>query len=166
MTQLQTKKKNKKPVLLKKNTKVFDFSTFDPATGEKIANSSIQSLNEESKKNALLARMEAASEARGKRTSPISTEESIKDALTGGSAAFLVGNALIGKDSSRVKWLTAARKKGLLGLGAAALAAGMSVRKQKSEYNKQQGARELLAGKKTNRAEAYREYLASKYGEV
>jgi len=150
-----TNNAKKNTIVKNKNKKVFniDFSRFDTGTGEKTADDSDRNL----------ARMEAISEAKKTRVSPSNNEETIKDAATGGSLSFLVGNSAISKDSKRIKMLTALRKKSILGLAGAATAAFASHRKQKGEYNRQQASRELIAGKKTGRAKAYSEYLNSKY---
>jgi hypothetical protein len=144
--QLQAAQKaKKKPFYKKMNAPVFSrFEKFDPETGEKIANENM------SKK---LAVMEARAEALGKRTAPVNYEETLKDAATGGSLAFLVSHDPI----NNMRW------KGAIGLASAVGAGALSLRKQKSEYNKQQGSRELLAGKKTGRASAYKGYLLDKY---
>jgi hypothetical protein len=97
--------------------------------------------------------MEARSESLGKRTAPVNYEETLKDSATGGSLAFLVSHAPIKN----------MRLKGAIGLASAVGAGALSLRKQKSEYNKQQGSREFLAGKRTGRASAYKGYLMDKY---
>ena len=147
-----------KPFKKKRNKKLLDinFAQFDPDTGEKIANP-IQQEN--------LARMEAMADAQGRRSAPSNTEETIKDGVTGGSLSYLVTNSAITKDSKRIKALTALRKKGLIGLTGALTAGLLSRIKQRGEYNRQQAARELLAGKKTARSIAYRNYLRNKYKE-
>jgi hypothetical protein len=131
-----------------------NFEKFDPVTGEKTASNGQQ---------AALANMEAAGEARKTRRAPHSKEETVKDAATGGSLSYLVGRAMNLKDSSKRKWLTSSRKHGALGLAAAGVAGAMSVKKQKSEYNRQQGAREFIVGKDTDRAKAYKNTLKQKY---
>ena len=154
---------NKKDtVKKKKNALLFptDFSKFDTSTGEKIAD---DSANNDNYSNRSLAKMEAVSEAKETRTSPRDNEETLKDAATGGSLSYLVANPTINKDSKKLKWLTAGRKRGLVGLVGAAAAGALSLRKQKGEYNKQQASRELLSNKKTGRSIAYREYLKNKY---
>jgi hypothetical protein len=145
---------NKKVTLRKKNKVLFnpDFSTFDTSTGVKVAS-----------RATTLASFEASSEARKTRRAPVSKEETAKDAATGGSLSYLVGRAINMKDSKKVKFLTSTRKHGILGLAAAAGAAAMSAKKQKSEYNRQQAARELITGARTGRSEAYKKYLKSKY---
>lgn len=155
MNPVQQNKPPKKKVFVKKNKKVFsdDFSKFNTDTGDKIAG----------EKDLSLARMEATTEAKKSRRSASNKEETVKDAATGGSLAFLVGNAAISKDSARLKGLTALRKKGLIGIGGAIGAGVLSRRKQKSDYNRQQASRELLAGKKTGRSSAYKGYLENKY---
>lgn len=159
MTTIPPVQNNKnKPLKKKRNKKVFptDFSQFDPVSGDKIADSSHQ---------LGLAKMEALADAKKNRRSPGNKEETLKDAATGGSLSFLVGNSAITKDSSNMKSLTALRKKGLIGLTGAMGAGILSLRKQKSEYNKQQASRELLVGKETGRSSAYKEYLKNKYQE-
>ncbi len=149
-------KKNEKPKLFerKKNQPVFktDFSKFNTDTGEKVANVQMN-----------LARMEASSEAKKNKRSANSNEETLKDSATGGSLAFLVASPAITKDSTRIKALTALRKKGLIGVAGAIGAGVLSRKKQKSEYNQQQAARELIAGKETGRSSAYKKYLSGKY---
>lgn len=154
MNNIIDKNKKQKSVLKKKNVPLFptDFSKFDPATGDKIAE---QQMN--------LARLEALSDAKGARTSATNKEETLKDAATGGSLSYLVGNSAITKDSNRIKSLTALRKKGLIGIAGALGAGVLSLRKQKGEYNRQQASRELLVGKETDRSTAYKNYLEKKY---
>ena len=148
----------KAPVLKKKNDKVFDlnpnFAKFDTETGEKIAEDSEQ---------LTLARMEAMGEAKKTKRSPSNAEETAKDAATGGSLAFLTASSAISKDSNKIKALTSMRKRGLVGVAGAAAAGALSQRKQKSEYNRQQAAREMVAGKETGRSSSYKKYLESKY---
>ena len=150
------KKKPLPPVV--KNKKIYNpsFENFDPNTGEKTATLDPQ-------KQRILANMEAGSEARNTRRSPYSKEETIKDAATGGSLSYLIGRTMSLKDSKKLKMLTSSRKHGILGLAAAGLAAGASVKKQKSDYNRQQGAREFMAGKETGRSSTYKDYLSKKY---
>ena len=154
MNKVVDKKKKQKPMFRKKNAPLFssDFSRFDPVTGDKVAEQQMS-----------LAKMEAFSDARKTRRSATNKEETLKDAATGGSLSFLVGNSTITKDSSRVKSLTALRKKGLIGITGALGAGALSLRKQKGEYNRQQASRELLAGKETDRSSAYKNYLEKKY---
>jgi len=148
--------KPKKKKLKSKNRKLFnpDFSNYDTDTGSKIA---------EDSSSKYLANMEAASEARKTRRSPYNKEETLKDAATGGSLSYLVGRAMNLGDSKKLKFLTSSRKHGILGLGAAGVAAALSVKKQKGDYNRQQAAREFVAGKETGRSSAYKKYLKSKY---
>jgi hypothetical protein len=145
----------KKPLTLKKKNRKLvktDFANFDPTTGEKIASHEMS-----------LAKMEAYADARQTRRSPSNKEETLKDAATGGSLAFLVGNSAISSNSKRIKALTSMRKKGLIGIAGALGAGALSQRKQKSEYNRQQASRELLSGKHTGRSDAYHKQLSSKY---
>jgi len=155
LDQKNEKKKPQKPIL-KKNKPVFsgNFADFNPETGEKVADAQQQGA---------LAKMEALGEAKKTRRSASNKEETLKDAATGGSLSFLVSNSAVAKDSTRFKALTALRKKGLIGVGGAIGAGVLSQRKQKSEYNRQQASRELFAGKKTGRSEAYKSYLNGKY---
>jgi hypothetical protein len=147
-----TSTKPKKDLSIKKrfftkktNAPLFSrFEKFDPETGEKIADDVA---------DRRLAVMEAKSEAMGKRTAPVNYEETLKDSATGGSLAFLVSHTPIKN----------MRLKGAIGLASAIGAGALSLRKQRGEYNRQQGARELLAGKKTGRASAYKDYLVDKY---
>ena len=150
-----------KPFKKKRNKKLLDinFAQFDPDTGEKIANP-IQVAQQNN-----LAKMEAVSDALGRRRVPSNKEETLKDAATGGSLSYLVANSAITKDSKRIKALTMLRKKGLIGLTGALTAGLLSRIKQRGEYNRQQAARELLTGKKTARSIAYRNYLRNKYKE-
>jgi len=142
------KNKNKKIGLLA-------FENFDPVTGDKIAD------DQGSLENKRLAQLELLADVKGKRSAPSSSEETTKDIATGGSLAYLMGNTLINKDSGKI--FSATRKKGIIG-GLGALASGvLSLKKQRSEYNKQQGARENLVGKDTDRAKAYKKALSDKY---
>jgi hypothetical protein len=155
LTQQDKKTPSTKKVILRKKNKVLfspDFSTFDTSTGGKVAS-----------RATTLASFEASSEARKTRRAPVSKEETAKDAATGGSLSYLVGRAINMKDSKKLKFLTSTRKHGILGLTAAAGAAALSAKKQKSEYNRQQAARELITGSATARSEAYKKYLKSKY---
>ena len=150
-------KKEAKPLPKKeKNKKLFNPSieNFDPVTGEKIATDNQQRI---------LANMEASSEAKNTKRAPYSKEETVKDAATGGSLSYLIGRTMNLRDSKRLKFLTSSRKHGVLGLAAAGLAAGGSVKKQKSDYNRQQASREFISGKETGRSTAYKKYLATKY---
>ena len=142
---------NKKVKDILKDT---DFSKFDPITGDKVAG------DDEQRR---LANMEMNADARKSRNAPSSKEETLKDAATGGSLSFLTASGAIAKGSKRFKGLTAMRKKGIVGLVGAGIAGGLSQKKQKSEYNKQQGARENLAGKETGRSSAYKGMLKRKY---
>ena len=132
------------------NKKVFSpsFMGYDTTTGEKIA----------TKKEvpARLANMEAASAAKGTREAPSNTEETIKDVGTGAALGSLGAHALMNK-------ATSFKHKAYVGLGAGAVAGYLSRRKQKNEYNKQQAAREFLAGGQTGRSDTYKKYLAEKY---
>lgn len=150
-TELKLNKKNKK---IKDVIKPIDFSKFDPITGEKTAG------QEEQKR---LAHMELSADARKTRTSERSIEDTLKDSSVGGSLSFLTASSAISKDSNKIKALTALRKKGLIGVVGAGIAGALSVKKQKSEYNRQQGARENIAGKETGRALAYKDMLKRKY---
>ena len=148
--------KKKKKLNKEKNRPLFndDFSKFDTETGDKTATDGA---------DIALAKMEALSEAKKTRRAPFNKEEAIKDAVTGGSLSYLMSRTLGLKDSRRIKALTSGRKNGLLGLAAAGAAGAMSIKKQKGEYNRQQASRELLSGKKTDRADEYKNYLKSKY---
>jgi hypothetical protein len=126
------------------------FSKFDPITGDKVASS--KSDKDEGIKRAL-ANMEMSSDARKGRTSPNSVEETLKDAATGGSLSFLTASSL----------LKSTKMKGVAGLAGAIGAGALSAKKQLSEYNKQQGARENIVGRKTNRSEAYSKMINKKY---
>ncbi len=143
-------KKNKKVFAPKENKKLFSpsFENFDPVTGEKIA--------QKKEVSARLANMEAASAAKGTREAPSSTEETIKDVGTGTALGSIGAHALMRKERPF-------KTKAIIGLGAGALAGYLSRRKQKSEYNKQQAAREFLAGGETQRGKQYKGYLSDKY---
>ena len=161
-----TKKKNVKngkllpPEIIKKKTKSFDFTEFDPVTGDKVASVGKDDNTTVAKRMAVL---HAVADARGRRTSPSNVEETLKDTATGGSIAYLLGRAMNFKDSKRFKFLTGNKKEALFGLSTAGLASILSLRKQKNEYNKQMAARELLANKQTGRAQLYKKMLESKY---
>ncbi len=147
---MKDKKTEKKKIFIKKeNKKLFapSFENFDPLTGEKVAN--------KKEVSGRLANMEAASAARGTREAPSSTEETIKDVGTGAALGTLGAHAVLEKATLR--------KKALIGLGIAGLAGVLSRKKQKSEYNKQQAAREFLAGGETERGKQYKGYLSGKY---
>ena len=144
------KTKEKKKIFAKKeNSKLFtpSFMNYDTVTGDKIA--------EKKEVSARLANMEAASAAKGTREAPSSTEETIKDVGTGAALGTLGAHALLQKAKFH--------HKAYVGLGAGALAGYLSRKKQKNEYNKQQAAREFLAGGDTDRGKEYKRYLGSKY---
>ena len=143
-------KEQKKIFKIKENKKLFtpSFMEFDTATGEKVANKKDVS--------ARLANMEAASAAKGTREAPSSKEETIKDVGTGAALGSLGAHAIMNKNSPF-------KHKAIVGIGAGALAGYLSIRKQKNEYNKQQAAREFLAGGDTARGKTYKGYLSAKY---
>lgn len=148
---ISKKEKQKKKVFAKKENKALftpSFLGYDTNTGEKVA--------QKREVSARLANMEAASAAKGTREAPSNTEETIKDVGTGAALGSLGAHALMNK-------ATSFKSKAYVGLGAGALAGYLSRRKQKSEYNKQQAAREFLAGGDTDRGKKYRKYLGSKY---
>ncbi len=150
MTQKPRDKEKEKKIFKKKeNKKLFSpsFMEYDPVTGEKTAN--------KKEVSARLANMEAASAAKGTREAPSSTEETIKDVGTGAALGTLGAHAALNTKSFQTK--------AFVGIGAGALAGFLSRRKQKNEYNKQQAAREFLAGGDSDRGKEYRKYLSSKY---
>ena len=150
MTPKEKTKEKKKVFKIKENKKLFtpSFMEFDTSTGEKVAN--------KKEVSARLANMEAASAAKGTREAPSNTEETIKDVGTGATLGSLGAHAAMNKNTSF-------KVKAMVGLGAGALAGYLSRRKQKNEYNKQQAAREFLAGGETARGKKYKGYLSSKY---
>ena len=145
----------KKKIFKKRSNKpLFQFDKFDPVTGEKIANSTEKSSGEDPNKimkSKSIALMEARADAMKGRSSPMSGAETLKDGATGGSLSFLLANA------------TGMKRKGLIGLAGAVGAGALSLRKQRSEYNRQQAAREFLSGRGTGRSTAYKGYLKGKY---
>ena len=146
------KAKNKKLFPDKSETAALkspNFSSFDPVTGEKVAEKTDDTQNR-------LANMEASSAAKGTREAPSNIEETIKDVGTGGAIGTIGAAALMPQKTSF-------KKKGIIATGIGLGAGFLSRRKQKNEYNKQQAARELLAGKKTGRSAQYKTYLEGKY---
>ena len=149
ITKNKTKEK-KKTFTRKENKKVStpSFLNYDTVTGEKTAN--------KKEVSARLANMEAASAAKGIREAPSNTEETIKDVGTGAALGSVGAHAMMNKKTSF-------KRKAYVGLAAGALAGYLSRKKQKNEYNKQQAAREFLAGGETARGKTYKGYLSSKY---
>ncbi len=146
------KAKNKKLFPDKSNVRSLkspSFSNFDPVTGEKVAEKTDGTQNR-------LANMEASSAAKGTREAPSNTEETIKDIGTGGALGTVGAAAILPKKTSF-------KAKGIMATGIGLGAGFLSLRKQKNEYNKQQAARELLAGKPTGRSSQYKSYLEGKY---
>ena len=150
MTPKSKKIDKKKNFKMKENKKLFkpSFLDYDTATGEKIA--------QKKEVSSILANMEAASAAKGTREAPSNTEETIKDVGTGAALGSIGAHALMNK-------ATSFKRKAYVGMGVGALAGYFSRKKQKNEYNKQQAAREFLAGGETDRGKTYKGYLASKY---
>lgn len=141
------KKKSLISYLTHKNDPKIDFTKYDPTTGEKIAQ--FQSYNP----NVSLAKQEAIATASNKQEQPADWFHALKAGTVGTSGGF-VASQLLGVKG---------RAAGLMSLGLGAAIAGMDVKNQISNYNKQMGARELLAHKNTARSKAYKEYLTDKY---
>jgi len=155
-------KKIKPRAKRKKNPlfEIYPMAKFNPDTGEKVADTQPENPNTSRK----MALFEAMADAKRSRTEPVSKQETAKDSITGSGLGLLAGHVIVGKDSNKLKWLTAGRKKGLIALGGAALSGVASVGKQLSEYNRQQGSREMLSGKQTDRSLSYKKALEKKYG--
>lgn len=141
------KKKSLISYLTNKTGPKIDFSKYDPVNGEKIAQ--MNSYNP----NMALAKQEELATARKKQEQPADWFHALKAGTVGTSGGF-VASQLLGVKG---------RAAGLLSLGLGSAFAGMDVKKQVSNYNKQMAARELLTNKKTGRSEAYKNYLTSKY---
>ena len=138
-------KKNKKQIKI-------DFSEFDTTTGEK--EKKANSNQENYYTNKRLELMEAMADSKRDKDKPYDMFEIARDGTIGTGAGFAIGN-LMGIGT---------KAKGALSLGLGALLAGFGAKKHKAEYNKEMAAREFLAGKRTAREEAYRQYLKQKYG--
>lgn len=141
---IKKKKKKKKGISLSDLNIVKSFSNFDPITGDKTAD----------EKSEYLKRLELQSEALKGQTEPYSVKQTLKDAGTGGSLAFL-GSSVLFKNN---------RLRGLIGVGSALASGYLSKKDQLARYNKQQAARELLIGKNTSRARLLKKMLDKKYG--
>lgn len=157
----------KKPLKRKK----IDFSRFDPETGEKIAQ--IRGLMPQNQSNQIqqprysikirpyvnyspaqkLMRQEAMADAMRNQEKPIDWLHALKSGTVGTSGGFVLSQLLNQKG----------RIAGLMSLGLGGLIAGLDLNRQLYNYNKQMAARELIAGKLTPRALAYKEYLEQKY---
>jgi len=151
----ETKKKKPNKTLKSMYEDATSFSKFDPITGEKVAETEVED-KEASESGRRMANMEMGADARKTKSSPNSPGETLKDAATGGSLAFLTSNSLI-------KGVHSGRIKAGIGLAGAIGTGLLSAKKQVSEYNRQQGARENIAGKQTGRSKAYRKMLTKKY---
>jgi len=147
--------KNKKPKAKNKTLKSLfanstSFSDFDPITGEKVAKDDSSSKKESSK---AMANMEMSADARKTKATPLDGVETLRDAATGGSLSFLTSSSLLKNN----------KIKGAIGLAGAIGSGVLSAKKQMSDYNKQQGARETIAGKKSARSKAYADMINKKY---
>jgi len=147
----------KKPGKLKLKKKI-DLSKFDPYTGEKVADvNTVNTKPQNSAVNTLVksptARYELNADANRHQTQPVDWFRSAKAGTVGATGAYVLGNLF---NASR-------RTQGLASLAFGGLLAGMSAKRQLSNYNRQQAARELKANKITPRAKAYAELLNEKY---
>lgn len=149
---------NKKKTLLSYLSKKYEpnFSNYDADTGDKVAGINMQNnnnFNSLNKVNLRLAKEEILGDAHRNQTAPINWLHALKSGTVGTSGGFVLSQL------TKVK----GRLGGLMSLGLGTGVALADMKRQLSNYNRQMAARELIAGKRTARSNAYAKYLASKY---